>query len=140
MFQFPPISLKISNCNIRPNNHNKSKQYSLSRILLYETLSKKNIVAFPVDDVICLSLSLSDVFLETVPHIIAVSLFCTFEGLSRLEQQRSLCKLIIRTCVCCAVLCAIIHLGESGAHREGRRVETRAKGEPSEDKTERNGK
>lgn len=54
-------------------------------------------------------------------------LFFTFEGFSWLEQQGSLCKLIIRTCVGCAVLGAIIHLGADREQRDGKRGEASEK-------------
>ena len=59
-----------------------------------------------------MSLSLDDMFFENMSRIIPVTVDFTFEGLSGLEQQRSLGKLIIGTCVCRTVLCAIIHLGD----------------------------
>lgn len=58
-------------------------------------------------------------FLKICHEFLLLLLFFTFEGLSGLKQQRSLGKLIIWTCVCCTVLCAIIHLGETGTEKQG---------------------
>lgn len=70
-------------------------------------------------------LSLNDVCF--CKHIMQRMLFFTFEGFSWLEQQGSLCKLIIRTCVGCAVLGAIIHLGADREQRDGKRGEASEK-------------
>lgn len=83
----------------------------LKSCILLKPGEKKTSASGAADDLCHLSLSLSDMFFENMSRIVAVTVVFTFEGLSRLKQERPLGKLIIWTCVRCTVLCAIIHLG-----------------------------
>lgn len=60
------------------------------------------------------------------------ALVITFEGLSRLKQKCSFGKLIIGTCVCCAVLCAVIHLGVIENREAGSPAARRGEGKERE--------
>lgn len=69
--------------------------HSLGRNYIFVEASGKKSAPGAADDLSGLSLSLNDMFFKNMSCIIVVSVGFTFEGLSWLKQQSSLCKLII---------------------------------------------
>lgn len=110
--------VKKSNCKSLQDVTFGTKQL-IEILFLWEPVVSKS-TSGAAEDLSYLSLSLNDMFFENMSWIIVVTVAFTFEGLSWFKQQSSLSELIIRTCVCCTVLCAIIHLGEIGTQRDGK--------------------